>query len=139
MTADAIVARLDFCRPTGNGTWLARCPAHEDKSPSLTIKDVGGGRTLLHCFAGCGANDVLTAIGLEWDALYPPTDQEYRVPHRKRREAVDSLVVEIAEHDRALGKRLSKADVERYREALKRNPPKTDVITEIAHEMGALQ
>jgi hypothetical protein len=77
---------------------------------------------------------------LDWDTLYPPTDKEYRVGRsRAPKETVDSLVVEIAEHDRALGKRLSKADVERYRAALKRNPPKTDAITEIAYEMGALR
>lgn len=140
MAAQDIVSRLDHCRQVRDGEWLARCPAHQDSSPSLTIKDAGGGRTLVHCFAGCGANDVLTAIGFELHDLYPPTDREYRGFSRKPRgEAVDSLVVEIAEHDRALGKRLSKADVERYREALKRNPPKTDVITEIAYEMGALR
>jgi hypothetical protein len=101
---------------------------------------MGDGRTLIHCFAGCGGLDVLSAIGLEWDALYPPTDQEYRVGRRKPRgEAVDSLVVEIAEHDRAMGKRLSKRDVEAYRAALKRNPPRTDVITEIGYEMGVIR
>ncbi len=139
MSAFDIVNRLDHCRQIRDGEWIARCPAHNDKSPSLTIKEVGGGRTLLHCFAGCGALDVLTAIGLDWSALYPATDQEFRVPRRKRVEAIDSLVVEIAEHDRALGKRLSKRDVERYREALKRNTPKSDAITEIAYEMGVIR
>jgi len=140
MSASEIVARLAFVRPTGKDSYIARCPAHQDASPSLTIKELSDGRVLIHCFAGCGALDVISTIGLEWDALYPPTDQEYRVGRsRAPRETVDSLVVEIAEHDRALGKRLSKADVERYRAALKRNSPKTDVITEIAYEMGALR
>lgn len=139
MSAHEIVARLEFVRATGNDSYIARCPAHDDKSPSLTIKDVGDGRTLVHCFAGCGANDVLAAIGLELHDLYPPTDREYRVHRRAKIETVDSLVVEIAEHDRAMGKRLSKRDKERYRDALKRSPPPSDIVTEIAYEMGVIR
>lgn len=139
MSVHDIVSRLDHCRQVSGDSWIARCPSHEDRSPSLSIKDAGGGRTLIHCHAGCGANDVLLALGFELGDLYPPTDKDYRGILRKPRgEAVDSLVVELAEHDRALGKRLSKADVERYREALKRNPPKTDTITEIFYEAGGL-
>jgi len=140
MSVHDIVSRLDHCRQVRDGEWIARCPAHDDKSPSLTIKDEGAGRTLVHCFAGCGANEILYKLGLELHDLYPPTDRDYRSLSRKPRgEAVDSLVVEIAEHDRASGKRLSKRDVERYRQALKNSPPKTDIVTEIAHEMGALR
>jgi hypothetical protein len=140
MSAQQIIDRLDFVRATGKDGYIARCPAHDDRSPSLSIKETSDGRVLIHCHAGCGALDVLTAIGLEWDAIYPPTDREYRVGRRKPRgESVDSLVVEIAEHDRAMGKRLSKRDVEAYRAALKRNPPKSDVITEIAFELGIVR
>lgn len=140
MSALDIVSRLQFCRQTSPSTWMARCPAHDDKAPSLKITDVGDGRTLIHCHAGCGGNEVLGAIGLQLQDLYPPSNDEYRSLYRNApREVVDSLVIEIAEHDRAVGKRLSKADVERYREALKRKPPKSDVITEIAYESGALK
>ena len=139
MSAHDIISRLDFCKATGNGRWAARCPAHDDKSPSLGIRDMGDGRTLINCLAGCGAEDVLSAIGLDMGDLYPPTDKEYRSLGRKPRgEVVDSLVVEIAEHDRSLGKRLSKADVERYRDALKRQPIKTSAIVEIAYESGCI-
>ena len=139
MSAKEIASRLEHCRASGENAYIARCPAHNDRSPSLSIKDLPDGRTLIHCHAGCGALDVLTAIGLDWDAVFPPELTHYPTRRRiKQTETVDSLVVEIAEHDRAVGKRLSKADVDRYREALKRNPPKSDAVTEIYYESGAL-
>jgi hypothetical protein len=139
MSAHDIVARLEFCRQTSPTTWISRCPAHEDRSPSLSIRDVGGGRTLVHCFSGCTAEEVVESVGLVMQDLYPPSSPEYVSPVKHApQETVDSLVIEIAEHDRAVGKRLSKEDVERYRQALRRNPPKSDVVTEIAYEAGAL-
>lgn len=135
MSAHQIVARLDFCRQTGADQWIARCPAHDDKTPSLGIKDVGGGRTLINCHAGCGATDILSAIGLDIGDLYPPTDQHFSSRRfRAPTETVDSLVIEIAAHDRAMGKRLSKTDTDRLKEALKRRPNPSDVIPEIFYE-----
>jgi hypothetical protein len=48
--------------PTG---WIARCPAHEDRSPSLSISEGEGGRLLLHCHAGCTFDDILHAAAVE--------------------------------------------------------------------------
>ena len=42
--------------------WLAQCPAHADRTPSLSIADRDNGRVLLHCFAGCDARDVIAAL-----------------------------------------------------------------------------
>ena len=55
-------------RADAAGSWSARCPAHDDKTPSLsvTLKD---GRLLLCCFAGCRADDILRACGLSWADL----------------------------------------------------------------------
>lgn len=50
--------------------WMARCPAHDDHTPSLSVRDGKNGRVLVHCFAGCDQRDVITALselGL-WDA-----------------------------------------------------------------------
>jgi len=49
------------------GGWLARCPAHDDRTPSLSIIDGRCGRPIFHCFAGCDWRDVsdrLAAMGL---------------------------------------------------------------------------
>ena len=65
-----ILSWLDGVRPTGNG-WKAKCPAHDDQHPSLSI-DVGeDSRTLVHCFAGCTAEEVVRAIGMTMENLMP--------------------------------------------------------------------
>lgn len=66
-----ILYRLDKVRRSGNGRWVARCPAHEDRSPSLSVKECLDGHTLIHCFAGCDYKDILAAIGLGPLDLYP--------------------------------------------------------------------
>jgi DNA primase len=40
---------------------MAQCPAHDDKNPSLSIREVAG-KVLLHCHAGCGQRDVIAAL-----------------------------------------------------------------------------
>lgn len=54
-----------------NDSWLACCPAHEDRSPSLSIRELSDGKILLHCFAGCSIGDVLGALGMTIDELFP--------------------------------------------------------------------
>jgi hypothetical protein len=44
------------------GNYSVRCPAHEDDSPSLSLRDGDHGGLLAHCFAGCKPSDVLAAI-----------------------------------------------------------------------------
>jgi len=48
---------------------MARCPAHDDKRASLSIRDADG-RLLLHCFASCNSRDVVAAIGLSLADLF---------------------------------------------------------------------
>ncbi|MCB1779250.1 MAG: DNA primase [Candidatus Competibacteraceae bacterium] len=72
MSAETLLSRLDHVRETGTGRWIARCPAHDDRSPSLTIRELEDGRVLVHCFTGCPAGDVLAALGLAFSDLYPP-------------------------------------------------------------------
>ncbi|MFZ3322738.1 MAG: DNA primase [Usitatibacter sp.] len=68
---------------TGRDRWLACCPAHEDRHPSLSIREVDDGRVLVHCFAGCAVDDVLAAVGLDFDALSPPKPIGHARPERK--------------------------------------------------------
>ena len=65
-----ILDRLEGVRETGANKWISCCPAHEDRSPSLSIRDADG-RILLHCFAGCETDDVLGAIGLTFTDIMP--------------------------------------------------------------------
>jgi hypothetical protein len=64
-----IVQRLNAKR-SGQG-WQARCPAHNDREPSLSIKEGLDGRTLLHCHAGCSTDNVLRSLGLTLRDLFP--------------------------------------------------------------------
>jgi hypothetical protein len=62
---------LQGVKKTGTNKWVARCCAHEDKSPSLAIKELDDGRILLHCFAGCDVASIVSAIGFELQDLFP--------------------------------------------------------------------
>jgi len=65
---EVLLARLEGVRPAGPRSWVARCPAHDDRDPSLSVS-VKEGRVLLHCFAGCAPDAVLGAVGLTWRDL----------------------------------------------------------------------
>lgn len=58
-----LLARLEKVRRNGTD-WTARCPAHDDSSPSLSVSEGGDGRALVHCFAGCSVGDITAALGL---------------------------------------------------------------------------
>ena len=64
-----LVSRLSAQR-SGKG-WLARCPAHDDHNPSLSIDEGADGRALVKCWAGCTVEAVLSAIGLSKKDLFP--------------------------------------------------------------------
>ena len=72
MTIDTLLNRLDKVKRTARDKWQASCPAHDDKRPSLAIRELEDGRILIHCFSGCGVDEILNATGLEIDALFPP-------------------------------------------------------------------
>lgn len=67
---DSLLNSLDKIKKTGADRWIARCPAHADKSPSLSIRLIDD-RILLHCFSGCGVDEVVNAIGLNLADLMP--------------------------------------------------------------------
>jgi hypothetical protein len=69
--AQRLLAKLRNPRQVGPSRWMAKCPAHPDHNPSLSIKEAPDGRVLLHCFAGCPTEAVLAALGLGWSDLFP--------------------------------------------------------------------
>ncbi len=68
---DKILPLLDRIKKTGPDRWIARCPAHDDRQPSLSIKEADDGKILLKCWTGCGASDVVNALGLSLADLFP--------------------------------------------------------------------
>ena len=71
MLAQKILTRLESVRETGQGRWMARCPAHDDRTPSLSIGQADDGRILINCFAGCATSEVVSVVGLELSDLFP--------------------------------------------------------------------
>ena len=106
---DDLLSRLDGVRQTSKVSWMARCPAHSDNSPSLRVT-VKGDRILIHCFAGCGGIDVLNALGLSWETLYPKDDGNYQVMRKNERQYLRDSILEIAEASLKSGVKLSEAD-----------------------------
>ena len=77
---------LDRVKCTGTGKWIALCPAHQDRSPSLSVKQLEDGRILLKCWAGCAAAGVLHAVGLQFSDLYPEdTRREFKATQPRQR------------------------------------------------------
>jgi len=126
---EALLSRLDGAHSTGRGRWVARCPAHEDSSPSLSIAEGDNGRVLVHCFAGCGAAEIVDAVGLDLRDLFPPRpgasgDVTTRDGHRQARMrcelnarevivllARDALTVAVAAGNVAAGTAMTAEDV----------------------------
>lgn len=48
-----------------------RCPAHKDRSPSLSVSEGADGRALVHCFAGCTVGEICSALNLTVRDLFP--------------------------------------------------------------------
>jgi putative DNA primase/helicase len=62
MIAEAIARALGGRR--AGGGWMACCPAHADRDPSLSIRDAGDGKVLVRCHAGCEQARVIGALRL---------------------------------------------------------------------------
>jgi hypothetical protein len=67
-----VLDRLAGVKRTGDGRYMARCPAHDDAHASLCIGCGDDGRALLDCKAGCLTADVVRALGLTMADLFPP-------------------------------------------------------------------
>lgn len=94
---EKILDRLTLVRRAGEGRWMARCPAHEDRTPSLSVKLLQDGRILLHCFGcGTGAVEIIMSLGLQPSELFPAAMREYRPdPSISIGRAVDDLSVAL--------------------------------------------
>lgn len=80
MPIDNFLAKLEHVKRTGQGRWIARCPAHDDKRASLSIRELDDGRILVHDFAGCSTESVLHSLDLTFSDLMP----EMVGDHKKR-------------------------------------------------------
>jgi hypothetical protein len=71
MSIDNILGRLQKVRKSGADNWIACCPAHDDRKPSLAIKHADDGKILIKCWSGCQPGEILGALGLTFMDLFP--------------------------------------------------------------------
>src|SRR5438128_2085634 len=89
MTMAELLTHLDGVRSVSGG-FQARCPAHDDQEPSLSLREAED-RILAKCHAGCETSDVLEALGLRWRDLWfdsGPATRDQRKAYWEEPEAV---------------------------------------------------
>ncbi|MGJ7486899.1 CHC2 zinc finger domain-containing protein [Variovorax sp. LT2P21] len=126
-TIENVLLQLEQVRKSGQG-FTARCPAHADRGPSLSIKEGDDGRVLMHCFAGCATADVAAAIGMTVADLFPPSDRPRPPPPApgvtrtalRAAAEFERQVLAIVKFDRRAGRQISAADLNREQVAKQR-------------------
>lgn len=74
-----LLSKLKGVEERGGNTFTALCPAHDDNTPSLSISRCDDGKALVHCHAGCSAEQICKAVGLSVANLYPDGDPDRRI------------------------------------------------------------
>jgi len=130
-------AELVKARRAGRGRWMARCPAHEDGSPSLSISEGRDGRVLLNCFAGCRLTSILQALNLSLRDLFAgePLTREQKALRETQQKA------EAAEKAKQRRIRLAECDRRARLQALTHSlgaklarTPEDDALTLLFHQ-----
>jgi len=82
--------------PKGD-SMMARCPAHDDKNPSLSLTRSEDGTAIVHCFAGCDWREVSEALGVSRRGVSTPTRNAatlQRLPKTPGKQASQSVAPE---------------------------------------------
>ena len=119
-----LLSNLKKVKRTGPDRWIACCPSHDDKSPSLAIKD-DDGKVLLKCFAGCTAFEIVSAVGMDISNLFPEKTSTNSQPARNPFPASDvlrciqneSLIVAVIASSIFSGERLTQERKDRLMQA----------------------
>jgi len=139
---DNLLQKLEGLRKTGPNKWLAKCPGHDDRSASFSIKFTDDGNILIHCFAGCDKENILSSIGLTFADLFPPRNARDFDPTKPRPKppkftasemirlcVFESTVISLAMSSILEGVKLANSEIERVKQA-------TDTIDEIRREVS---
>jgi hypothetical protein len=95
MTITDLLSRLDGVRAGGHRRYVARCPAHPDRNPSLSIRE-GERGILLRCWAGCALSAItdkirLTVSDLFYGHLSDPWERRQTILRRAKEQAVQRV------------------------------------------------
>lgn len=72
---ELVLPRLEAVRKSGAG-FMARCPAHDDGKASLSVATGTDQPVIFHCHAGCAPEDIVSKLGLDWETLSAPRDDQ---------------------------------------------------------------
>lgn len=98
-----LLSRLEGVKKQHGERYVARCPAHDDSDPSLSLSRGEDGRALVHCYAGCENRDVVAAVGMEMRDLFPGNlsheqRQQYRRATLVEARSLERMVIEAAKN-----------------------------------------
>lgn len=68
---DIVLPELEGVTSVGIGRYTALCPAHDDRRPSLSVREADDGTVLIYCHAGCLFEDIVDCLGLRPSELFP--------------------------------------------------------------------
>jgi len=115
-----LLNQLHKVKLIGHGQYIAACPSHNDKNPSLAIRHTDDGTILIKCFAGCSAYEVVSATGLSLTDLFPkesthskPTRTPFPATAILRCIQTEALIVTTAALNISDGKLLTNEDLKR--------------------------
>ncbi len=116
MNINRILSVLHGVKKTGDDKWIARCPAHEDKTPSLGIA-VKNGKVLFKCWSHCSNSEVtqtIVSLGCDWDDLFPDSREQQRsfFPKPENKPTESDYILGTSRAMRASGGKLTAAEKE---------------------------
>ena len=123
-----LLSRLSGVKQTGRNRWTAICSAHNDKKPSVNVKESDNGQILIICRAGCATHSVLASIGLTFADLYEKPLGHHVKPERRPFPSADvfaalgneAAIIGLVAGDIARGKTPPEQDLARVRLAAER-------------------
>src|SRR5690349_7143059 len=100
LTVDRVAHALGGAKQVDPDSWYCRCPSHDDKKPSLWIKQRPGGGLFVKCYAGCARENVEEA--LKAAKLWPKSGARKKDNSAERRrnregEKVERIIAPIPE------------------------------------------
>ena len=113
LSAKSFSELCDGAKRIKDDHYIARCPAHDDSSPSLNIQEAKD-KLLLHCHAGCSIEQVCEAVDVSMRDLFNASDNYVKPTYTDDERTFDKFMVAIFETEREKGLSYSERDEEIY-------------------------
>ena len=113
LSAKSFASLCDGAKRIKDDHYIARCPAHDDSSPSLNIQEAKD-KLLLHCHAGCEVKQVCEAVGVSMQDLFNSSDDYVKPIYTDDERTFDKFMVAIFETERKKGLSYNERDEEIY-------------------------